>query len=345
MARFELDLRLDAPGAGGLADALTEESQRVRERIYRELGLKAHSKAWVRIDPRAGSALQRLREACASGKAVAGAGRLTELLSPEETEAADWFLLVTPTADDSFSLWDDYPAYKPGSLPRAHALNHTFVSQAFVEACERRKLHGISFLRCRNAGRKAGAAWFAALPGHSLGRGLDHPWFDRRAWIGDVGAHPAKRSSPLEVGQNCFHQRWLRPDLRPDETLKPVLELFSRPAADDSGLSGLSFVTVPRYWAGALPEADFAYVPWGEDGPNREGKILRFRQLMVGREARRALIESGLVAAKSLLAVRSVAAPEPGVEVLDGRYPAVAPMYTPNELDALRATEKRVFGP
>lgn len=61
---------------------------------------------------------------------------------------------------------------------------------------------------------------------------------------------------------------------------------------------------MPRYWTGALPAADFAHVPWGEDGPNREGRILRFRQLAVRDRARQVLVEAKLVPAKSFLPLR-----------------------------------------
>ena len=347
MARFEIDFRLDAPGSGGFADALTEDSERMRARVYRKLRLKVHSNAWARINlssERGRDTLRKVHEECKSGLVVAGAGTVTELLDEHETAAAHWFLLVTRTADDSFSLWDEYPSYKPGSLPAAHALNHTFVSAAFVAAYERLKLRGLSFLRCRNAGRKAGPGWFVALPDHSLGHGLDHPWFERNLWIRDVGDAPAKRTSSIEVGQNCFHQRWLRSDLVLDDPLlEPVLDLFATQAADESNLSGLRFVTVPRFWTETYPDADFAYVPWGEDGPNREGKMMRFRQLMVSRKARQALIDARLFSGKAFLAVRSVALPENHLEVLDKRYDPVPPMYTAEELVALRSKERSLF--
>jgi hypothetical protein len=224
-------------------------------------------------------------------------------------------------------------------------MNHTFVSDEFVHACERSRLRGLSFLRCRSRGRKPARAWFVALPDHGLGHGLDHPWFDRRLWVRDVGDDPTRRSSSLDTGQNCFHQRWLRLDLGPEAAfLVPLLEMFPPPGPRESTLAGLTLVTVPRYWARAFPDADFAYVPWGEDGPNREGKPMRFRQLVVSRRARQVLLDARLLAPRALLAVRSVAVPEAGVEVLDERHGPVPPMYTPDELAALRLQEQRLFG-
>jgi hypothetical protein len=350
MSQFHLQLRVDAPGRDGdrLARALTEASQRVRASLYRRLGLKVHSNAWVTIalgSDKGHRTVQAILEECRAGNVVAGSATVVERLDEEATAAADWFYVTTKTADRSFSLWDDYPSYAPGSVAGQHVMNHTFVSDEFVQACERSGLRGLSFLRCRSRGRKPARAWFAALPDQGLGHGLDHPWFDRRLWIRDVGDHPARRSSSLDTGQNCFHQRWLRLDLGPEaEFLVPLLELFPPPRPPESTLSGLTLVTVPRYWARVFPDADFAYVPWGEDGPNREGKPMRFRQLVVSRRARQVLIDARLLAPKALLAVRSIVVPEAGIEVLDEHHGPVPAMYTPDELAALRLEERRLFG-
>lgn len=347
MSRYELELRLDAPGVEDFGGALTEESERVRARIYRKLKLKVRSNAWVRIDLSTANGMekvQKLIEECKAGHVTAGTGTVYEHLYEDESTSADWSYLFTKTADDSFSLWDDYPSYKLSDLAADHAFNHTFVSAEFVDICERSNLRGVSFLRCRNRGRKRGPAWFAALPENSLGRGLDHCWFDRRSWIRDVGDDPNKRSSSLDVGQSNFHQCWWRAERAKDARfLQPLLELFPMSRPHDSHLMGLSFVTVPRFWTKAFPDADFAYVPWGEDGLNREGKMMRFRQLMVSRCARRALIDAGLFSEKVFLGVHSVASPEEGVVILDQSNAPVPPMYTADELAALRFQEKSLF--
>lgn len=95
--------------------------------------------------------------------------------------------------------------------------------------------------------------------------------------------------------------------------------------------------------ARTLPDADFAYLAWGEDGPNREGKMLRFRQLAVSRRAHAALIAGGLFPERAFLAVRSVSTPEPGVALLDEQYPKVPPMYSQEELADLRRREQELF--
>jgi len=346
MPRFALDVRLDARAAAGdeTPAALSVPSQRQRADVYRRQGLKAHGgAAWITLDleiAKGWSLFDKLVAECREGRIEVGSAIARE----QPPEEGDWFELQTRAAYDSFSLWDDYPCYRAGTHPEGHALNATFVSEAFVATVRDARLTGVSFLRCQNKGRKAGPAWFAALPERGLGLGLDHPWFDRRRWASEVANDAKKRSSPLRCGQSQFHQCWLRDDLGADAGLVGRLLELSPMPRERVPLQGLEFVTVPRYWAQALPEADFAYLPFGEDGPNREGKMMRFRRLAVSRRGREALIAACLFTAKAFLPFRSVVKPEPGVEILDSRHEPIAPMYTPQELAALRTRERELFG-
>ncbi|HET9734700.1 MAG TPA: hypothetical protein VFP62_05465 [Burkholderiales bacterium] len=344
--RFDLDVRLDARAAAGdeTPAALSVPSRQWRARIYERLGLKAHSgAAWVSLDlesPKGWQAVGKVIEECRAGRLEVGAAIARE----KPPVDGDWHVLQTGAAYDSFSLWDDYPGYRAGTHPEGHALNETFVSEAFVDIAKKARLRGISFLRCQNKGRKAVPAWFAALPTQPLGLGLDHPWFDRQRWLREVAGDAKKRSLPLHCGQSQFHQCWLRDDCGADTGfIARLLELCPMPR-ERVPLQGLEFVTVPRYWSGALPDTDFAYLPFGEDGPNREGKVLRFRKLAVSRRGRKALLAAGLFDAKAFRALRTVTTPEPGVELLDARHEPIPPMYTLEELAALRAREAALPG-
>ena len=346
MPRLELTLRVDAPpaGADGSTDMLGPESDRVRKRIYAELHLKPHNVSWVSLalgKPRAERALDFLIEECRRARAVVGTAHLVETLNGDEAAQADWCVLHTRMVDGSFSLWDDYPRCRAGTLPAVHALNHCFVSSKFVSACDEARLRGIGFLRCRPGGRKPGPPWFAALPGHFLGKGLDHPWFDRERWVEHVAADRGRRRSSLDTGQHAFHQFWLRRTvIDRDPLLGRMLALCPMPREPGSGLFGLSFQWVPRYLASAQPDADFAYLPWGEDGPNRDGKMMRFRLLAVRRRARHALMAKGLFRDRDFLPVRSLEAAEPGVALLDGEGETPGPMFDAAELAGLKSREQ-----
>lgn len=111
------------------------------------------------------------------------------------------------------------------------------------------------------------------------------------------------------------------------------------PEQPDSGLRGLRFAMVDRYSASAAPTTDFAYVRWGEDGPNREGKIMRFRILAASRRAREALLNARLFESKHFWPVRMVAPPASD----SWRDESVLPMYSPAELAALRRREAELF--
>jgi hypothetical protein len=342
MPTHELVLRVDAPGADPAAQVHSAHSAAVRKRVYGDLKHKVFSVSWITLrlgTPKAEQAFEVLQRERRAGTAVVGTAHFSERLTEEDEPQSDWCLLHTPQVSGSFSLWDDYPQYKPGSLPpNAHALNHAFVSERFVSVCERAGLRGIEFLRCRNSGRKASAPWFAALPARSLGNGLDHPWLDRERWVRHVAGDSWKRIGSIETGQSQFHQFWLRRETTATEPLvRRLLALCPMPSDPPAGQLGLMFVMAPRFLARVEPDDDFAYVPWGEDGPNREGKIMRFRMLALRRRARDALVDAKLFKPRDFQRVRSIAEPEPGVLDLDARYPALGPMYSAEELDAMKA--------
>lgn len=73
-----------------------------------------------------------------------------------------------------------------GDLPRgchvAHGGWEHYVSEAFRAAVEEEGLTGLEFLWVRDVGRFRAPQRYEALPPAALGRGLDHPWFDRTAF-------------------------------------------------------------------------------------------------------------------------------------------------------------------
>lgn len=349
MSKLELTLRVDAPpaaGSDGSTDFLGAESQRVRKHVYATLHLKARSVSWVTLQlgtPKAERAIEFLVDERHRGRAVVGSAHLQETLDEKERAESEWAILNTRQVDGSFSLWDDYPQCRAGTLPGENALNHTFVSARFAAFYEHAGLNGLDFLRCRNSGRKAGPPWFVALPKYFLGKGLDHPWFDRERWAAHVADDTKKRTTAIDAGQSAFHQFWLRPpQIERDPFLRKLLAMCPMPGEPGSGLFGLKFLMAPRYFAGSQPDADFAYLPWGEDGPNRLGKVLRFRLLAVRRRARQALTGAGLFKDRDFVGVRSLALVEPGVEILDRRGDTPGPMYSGAELAVFKARELEI---
>lgn len=83
----------------------------------------------------------------------------------------------------------------------------------------------------------------------------------------------------------------------------------------------------------------------GKTAPTAKGRCCGSDSSRLAGGRAGALIDGGLFTQKSFWPFRSVATPEEGVEVLDKIYDPVPPMYTPEELAALRSQEKKLFGP
>jgi hypothetical protein len=124
----------------------------------------------------------------------------------------------------------------------------------------------------------------------------------------------------------------------------PLLARFARllPEKSEAAFVGLTVLCVPRYSRAYLPAADFAYVSLTPDGPNREGKVLRFRRLCASRRARDALLGAGLIREQDAEPLLVVDAPPAGAPDLDRLHPPPPPMYTDVELAGLCAAEQAI---
>lgn len=339
MPRFEADIRLDLSGDQPEC-SFSAAANEFRLRVYRELKLRTFSSAWIRLQldqPKAKIVLARFRQLYTDRQAVLGYCLLKETLLPEERAQAPWFLIGTKHEIDSFSLWDDYPRCNYGTLPASrNILNDCFVSERFVDAYREATLTGLEFLRCRNKGRKSGRPWFAARATAHLGNGLDHPWFLRERWEAMMRHDPRSyRDQRLESGQWSFHQALLKPNLSLPEPVAQLLSLVD--GEPTSVIRGVKFLMVPRFLEAHLPSVDFAYLCETPDGPNADGKMMRFRRLAVRAPAARRLIERGILIEKELFPVRAVSGLDAGhVERPD--EPA-CPMWTDGEWRALKEQE------
>ena len=168
----------------------------------------------------------------------------------------------------------------------------------------------------------------------------DHPWLDRARWEAYLRAHSAEtrdQDAPRPPGH--FSGAWVRDDAyRSVPLLAQLLRIL--PAKSETPLTGLTVLPLARYWRKRVPASDFAYVPLGRDGPNRQGKMLRWRRLCASRRARDALLRAGLFRQQDMTPLVLVDAPPLGAPNLDREHPAAPPMYSPAELAALRAQER-----
>ena len=92
MPRHELSLRVDAPADSPGAAFTSEESRRVRERIYGALRLKVFSVSWVTLrlgTPKADAAIEFLVRERRAKTALVGSAHLAEILSDDEEPESD----------------------------------------------------------------------------------------------------------------------------------------------------------------------------------------------------------------------------------------------------------------
>lgn len=343
MPACELVLRLDPRDAqpNWLHDPAAPE---LRRSFYRSLGLRG-TDTWVTLDPlapKSAATFDRLEVFVRSGAVALGEVRLRETPTADELAACEWFALQSRffKGNPGFSLWDDYPSCKSAAIPDGiHLFADVVVSQVFRAVVETQRLAGLEFLRVQEKSRKPKLAWFMALPGRSLGQGVDHPWFDRGRWERYLADHrPQTRDQDPARPPGHFRGGWVRDEAyRSDPLLARLLKLL--PERSEAPLEGLTILPLARYARAHLPAADFAYVRPTPDGPNREGKILRFRQLCASRRARDALVGAGLIRERDAEPLLVVEGPPPGAPDLDRLHPAPPPMYTTAELAALRALE------
>jgi hypothetical protein len=340
---YQLVLRLDPHDAqpNWLHDPAAPA---LRRSFYRSLGLRG-TDTWVTLDPLApktADTFDRLEVLVKSGAVALGEVRLRESLTAEELEACEWFGLENRffKAEPGYSVWDDYPACKSAAIPDGiHLFGDVVVSAMFRAVVEARRLGGLEFLRVKEKSRKPKLVWHVAVARAPLGQGVDHPWFDRTRWERYLRAHAATTyDQDAARPPGHFSGGWIR-----DEAygavplLARLLKLL--PEKSEQPLVGLTVLPVARYARAHLPATDFAYVPLGRDGPSRAGKLLRFRRLCASRRARDALLDAGLIRERDAEPLLVVDAPPTGAPDLDRLHPPPPPMYTDQELAALRAAE------
>jgi hypothetical protein len=340
---YELFLRLDPhdPQPNWLHDPAAPA---LRKSFYRSLGLRG-TDTWVTIDPLApktADTLDRLEVLVKSGAVAPGEVRLRESLTAQELDACEWFGLENRffKGEPGYSVWDDYPACKSAAIPDGiHLFEDVLVSAMFRAVVETQRLGGLEFLRVREKSRKPKLAWHVAVARAPLGQGVDHPWFDRARWERYLREHAARTydQDPARPPGH-FSGGWIRDEAyRAEPLLARLLKLL--PEKSEQPLVGLTILPVARYSRAHLPPADFAYVPLGRDGPNRAGRLFRFRRLCASRRARDALLGAELIRERDAEPLLVVDAPPAGAPDLDRLHAPPPPMYTDPELATLRVAE------
>jgi hypothetical protein len=349
--------RLDPVLSGG--QALDEESERAFRRAVRpalsEAGIRVTDRWWAEVsldDPAEFEPVaERLASLAEEGIARPGSGHLSFWLEDDPAAPLEWFEL-DPVRTFPIRRSAPVKQFSAGDLPQgchvAHGGWEQFVSESFKAAVEEEGLSGIELLWVRDVGRYRAPQWFEAMAVAALGRGLDHPWFDRdhyEAWwrtAGDVlplidrcvatstGGREreewlAKRAELLRTraeraatsarrfGARQFDNRFLKGGAGfADAARNRIMSLF--PSQDR--LACLSIAGPPVVLRQFLPATDFAF-SWGEwegharDEPDTGGR------LCFSRRTRDLLLRRKLVQPHECRGVLVVEEPPPGALVFD----------------------------
>ena len=377
--RASLTLRMD-PVDGGEGDGGEEAEREFRaivRRTFAETGIRMSDRWWAEVsldDPAALRPLvERLEALARDGVARAGSGHLSLWLEDDEEAPLEWFEL-DPSRTFPLRRSAPFPEVSAGDLPPgSHVASGGihYVSEAFKQAVEEEGLSGLELLWVRDVGRFRAAQWHEAMPVAAIGRGLDHPWFDREAFEawwrtggdtlpliksviaasrgGERKALEAKRDALLRsraeaaaeearrFGARQFDTRFFRKDAGfADPERGRLIRLF----VFEDRLNSLEVTSPLIVLRRFLPAADFAF-SWGDWEGGARDEEGHFGRVCFNRRARDVLLRRKLVRPWECRGVLVLDHPPPGALVFDDPDHPPAPRLTPAQLARARVHEAR----
>lgn len=320
--------------------------------------------------------LARLEALEASGAARFAGGQLTLWLEDDPAAPLEWFEL-DPARSFPLRRSAPYKKVSAGDLPAGcHVASggEHYVSETFKRAVEEEGLRGLDLLWVEDVGRYRALQWYEALPAAAIGRGLDHPWFDRAAFEvwwraggdtlglidraiatsegGERTAFVEKREALLRrrggsgsepgrgrFGARQFDRRFFRAGAGfPGAVRDRLVHLF----AGEGPLDSLRLVSPAIVLRRFLPATDFAFT-WGTwDGSAGDGDPVRFGRVCFNRRVRDVLIARQLVREEECRGVLVLEEPPVGVPVFDDPDDPPPPLLTLSRLAELRSEEARL---
>jgi hypothetical protein len=280
-----------------------------------------------------------------------GTGYLTQSLTDDAENQTGWFQLSKDLKKLEAGPRCDYWIHatkadrmKPG-IDVASARFGFAVSERFREVVEKHRLTGVEFVWIPDQGKYRAPQWYLPIAHNSLGRGLDHPWFDRKK----LNKHPdcrKKEEALWRCGVTWFFEKNLRD--KPDfgSAIKDRLFYLFR------NCRGICFVTFLTVLRSHLPPTDFAYFggerdSWGECNGKKCKDSYRStggRGLCVNRQTRDLLIANKVSRAEDWAGIQVLDKPYKDAAVLDRLYPdPPGPLFTDEEIGWIRAEEAKAW--
>ena len=271
---------------------------------------------------------------------------ISETVDPADGSAAEWFIIKPETFMDidggAGGLIDVRADRVKGRKALRRYSGAILVSAKFKELVERDKLTGIDMIWARDRGKYAAPQWYTAFGTESLGRGVDHPWFDptTRGEFKEESHRIVQPADPQwRLGVRRFATSQVRSNLETDPSaLYGLLQWLGQVRNKDNCHVEASV----RVLRGFLPNTDFAYMRTAQpedpmDDPY--GTIW----LCASAATRTCLIERRLATAKDFMPVIVLDEPPEGAEVLDDPIRPIGGLLDEKAMAKLRKAEAKAM--
>ncbi|MBI3510475.1 MAG: SMI1/KNR4 family protein [Bacteroidetes bacterium] len=302
------------------------ESDKFARDFVHSLGLKTHSGTWSNIEldsPRIDDFISESKNLIKNNYArFNGFCGLAQYIIEDEQTNSEWYEL-SPGKSMSIAEYGEIITCKADRMPPGiHIASgwsyNVYVSEKFKDAVQANQLTGLDFIWLKDTGRFKSLQWFLPVILNPLGRGIDHPWFDRKTLKGSGSNQPL--NSQFRCGVNHFSSGQIKTNIVLDDKRREIIDLFDK--------EHFFIVSYKTYLKKFLPSCDFAFI-WHQEDEKRksDGFIHKQRSLCVNKKAKDILLKTKLISESELYPIRIIE--DAGdAEILDGKGDLPTPFFT-----------------
>jgi hypothetical protein len=306
------------------------------------VGVKPDLHGYVQMpldDPRWAILLTEFYKRHADGRIRCAACWITEP-EPRSDDPSTWYNPLVPDLELTAS------ARVRGNTHLARVGPSIVASDKFLKAVGDAGLTGLGVLPWRREWHANLMGWSQIYALQPMGRGIDHPMFDRRKHdLSSARFAPDPSCASGYSIANVYERdidtresRWgslLRGDVRIDHPIIQRLMELQPP--------GFRFDGPTRFIREFVPDTDFAYNRWEGRGASRAGRDgRRGRDICCSHRARDILVAAGVLAPSKLIPIATIPESDADNEVLDRtiEHPLPLPTFTEAEAEHERARRR-----
>ena len=331
MIKEELNFRIE------LVNPVNEqENDKFARDFVHSFGLKTHSGTWscIALDsPAIHDFTCKSKELVTQNIAkFNGLCSLCQYIEEDEQTNIEWYELSS-SKDMSIVDYGGIITCRADKMsPNVHVAigwsYNVYVSEKFKEVAENNHLRGLEFIWLKDVGKFQAPQWYLPVILNPLGRGIDHPWFDRNTLRGSGSAQPI--DPKFFCGTSHFKANQIKKNIVIDKQYREIINLF-----EPEVLTIISFKSFSRNY---IPKTDFAYI-WHYEDEERESNGLLYKQrgLCISKKAKEILVQNKLISESQLSPIQIIEKAD-DIEILDGceNYPSPFYSYTHIGLEELR---------